>query len=171
VNHIWAVPGVQTESKRVPKPVLQALVLADNVYQDKFTGKKVIAGTFNQLGFFESKAASPTPEESPGKLRPLAPHEVRRVGSPTAYISLTEIREPVELELRYVDLSNNAVLLAANLRAACDNPLNTVEAIVPLPPLPTPHAGGYALELLWDNELLGSLRITAVESPETPEGK
>jgi hypothetical protein len=147
------------------------LVLADSVYQDKFTGKKVIAGTFNQVGFFKSKAAPPAPEESSGKMRPLAPHEVRWMGSPTAYVSLTELRGLVELELRYVDLSDNAVLLAANIRAACDNPLNTVEAIVPLPPLPTPHAGGYALELLWDNELLGSLRITAVESPETPEGR
>ena len=31
------------------KPVLQALVLADHVYVDAETGKKIIAGTFNEL--------------------------------------------------------------------------------------------------------------------------
>ena len=36
----------------MPKPLLQALILADHVYQDAQTGKKVIAGTFNQLFFF-----------------------------------------------------------------------------------------------------------------------
>ena len=36
----------------MPKPVLQALVLADHVYQDKTTGKMVIAGTFNRLHVF-----------------------------------------------------------------------------------------------------------------------
>jgi hypothetical protein len=32
------------------KPVLQAMVLADNVYQDRLTGKFIIAGTFSRLG-------------------------------------------------------------------------------------------------------------------------
>lgn len=31
------------------KPVLQALILAEKIYEDKKTGKKVLAGTFNSL--------------------------------------------------------------------------------------------------------------------------
>ena len=34
----------------MPRPVLQAMVLADNVYQDRTTGKFIIAGTFSRLG-------------------------------------------------------------------------------------------------------------------------
>ena len=30
-------------------PIVQAILLADHVYQDRETGKYVIAGTFNQL--------------------------------------------------------------------------------------------------------------------------
>lgn len=33
----------------MPKPVLQAMVLADHVYQDNTTGKFIIAGTFTRL--------------------------------------------------------------------------------------------------------------------------
>ena len=33
----------------MPKPVLQAMVLADHVYQDSTTGKFIIAGTFTRL--------------------------------------------------------------------------------------------------------------------------
>ena len=35
----------------MPKPVLQAMVLADHVYQDRQTGKYIIAGTFSQIIF------------------------------------------------------------------------------------------------------------------------
>jgi len=48
-----------------------------------------------------------------------------------------------------------------------DDPLKTVEAILPVPPLPTPHPGVYALELYCDDESLGALRVTAVETPHS----
>jgi len=151
----------------VLKPTLQALLLADHVYQDKDTGKKIIAGTFNVLHVSPRKPTSgDAPQPAEGQ-RQMSVKEVRKVGSPTAFISLTEIREPTELELRYIDLSNNVVLIGAKLQVICRDPLSTVEAIVSLPPLPAPHPGVYALELLWNDELMGSLRITAVDTSDS----
>ena len=48
------------------------------------------------------------------------------------------------------------------MEVACDDPLATVELVLPVPPLPrTP--GHYALELLYKNELIGSHRVTVQE--------
>lgn len=151
----------------MPKPVLQALLLADHVYQDKDTGKKVIAGTFNQLNLSKLKAAPKNAEPTAGGPRQLSPAEVTRPGSPSAFISLTDVRGPTDLELRYVDLADNGVLLMLKFRVESDDPLKTVEAILPVPPLPTPRPGVYALELFCNDEPLGSLRVTAVEMPHS----
>ena len=203
----------------MPKPLLQALLLADHVYQDRDTGKKVIAGTFNQLHLTKAKpapketeppaagpaggqGAAPAGEPAPGPGSAAGPGagpgdgpgagpsggpaggvaggpgkgpakgpriipagQVSRVGSPTAFISLTDIRGTVQLELRYVDLADNEVLLKAPLQIQSDDPLRTIEAVIAVPPLPVPHPGVYALELLCDDEPLGSLRVTVVETP------
>lgn len=143
----------------VLKPTVQALILADYVYQDKQTGKKVIAGTFNRLVLRKKKATGDVAEEVERKTW----DEVRETGSPFAFISLTDVRSPVDLELRYVNLSDNRVLLQTSFKATCHDPLQTLEAVVPVPRLPIPAPGTYALELLHDNEILGALRITAVE--------
>ena len=45
-------------------PVLQALVVADRVYEDKGTGKKIIAGTFSRL-FFKKPAPAGQPIQIP----------------------------------------------------------------------------------------------------------
>jgi hypothetical protein len=162
----------------MPKPVLQALVLADHVYQDKSTGKMVIAGTFRQFnivklrppsGDSEKPAQDSGPQDagqSSGELHKLSAQQICRVGSPWVYVSLTELRGAVPLELRYVDLRDNTVLLRAELSVnSSNNPLDTTELAVQFPPLPIPHLGTYALELLFENELLGSHRVTVSEMP------
>ena len=183
----------------MPKPVLQALVLADHIYQDKITGKKIIAGTFNRVCFtrikrppeqpgvesefgeipasspFQSTSESTIPSSSslppsstppPSGARRMTAADVQKAGSPYAFISLTDVHGPTPLEMRYRDLSNGAVLFGISFSVASDDPLDTVEAVVPVPPLPTPHAGVFALELLAENELLGALRITTVDNSE-----
>jgi hypothetical protein len=55
----------------MPKPVLQAMVLADNVYQDRTTGKFIIAGTFSRLGI--TRRLTPPPTMPPGSFPPAAP--------------------------------------------------------------------------------------------------
>jgi hypothetical protein len=83
-----------------------------------------------------------------------------KAGSPSAYISMTEVIGEMPFVLRYVDLQDNNVLMKCDFKVACKDPLETVEIAVPLPELPTPHQGVYALELLCGDELMGSMRVT-----------
>lgn len=156
----------------MPKPMLQALVLADHIYQDKATGKMVVAGTFNRLNVFTGQPPQQGPPK-PDQLRKLGFREICKVGSPWAYISLTELHGTVPLQLRYVDLNDNAVLVRVELSVKSGSPLDTVEVAVQLPVLPTPHAGTYALELLSGNEPVGSHRVTvaAMPPPDQPPGE
>lgn len=122
-------------------PILQALVIADQIYIDARSGKKVIAGTFNQLW---------------------APKFPASLGRTTfAYICMTEVQDSVSVELRYVDLKSNEVLFRNEpVSVNSEDPLTSTEMVVELPPLPMPHEGTYAFELYASDERLGALRIT-----------
>jgi hypothetical protein len=80
-------------------------------------------------------------------------------GSPFAYLSLTEIRGPNAFILELINLSDDSQLFRSDLRVDCPDPLQTVELTVPLPPISPQQAGIYALQLLHNNEILGSLRL------------
>lgn len=68
-------------------------------------------------------------------------NNVRQVGSPYAYISLREVRGRIPLEFRLVSLDSNEVLFrAARIEVACDDPLRTVELVLPVPLLPKSRA-------------------------------
>lgn len=128
------------------KPVLQALILADHIYQDAGSGKRIIAGTFNRL-----------------RVDTVPCH----FGVVTwAYICLTEVRGEIQLELRYVDLKDHKVLLhLEGLKVKHDNPLGNVEVVLPIPGFPVPHEGVYAFEVHWAGEMLGFLRIEVSTAP------
>ena len=126
------------------KPILKALLLADHVYEDRATGKKIIAGTLNTAAVSEVELPA------------------------YAYISLTEVHGTARLRLKHTDLSDGEPLLEFEIGITGSDPLTIIELVVPFTPLPTPHAGYYALEL-WvqeqgDMELLGSHRFRAIES-------
>lgn len=125
-------------------PKLQALVLADHVYIDAQSGKKIIAGTFNTL------RAKKIPSI---------------FGQATqAFVSVTNIHGAIEFVLRYVDLEDNSVLFESQpIKVDCDNPLSTVDFVVPLPPLPMPHEGVFAFEVYSGAHLLGWLRLTVAK--------
>lgn len=143
------------------KPVLQALIIADHVYIDANTGKKVIAGTFSRLWFRRKpKPQEPVDEEGGRQVKAI---DVSHVGSPYLYINLTDLRGKVPLTVRYVDLENNKVLLKAEFTVSGNDPLQNHEVVLNLPPLPTEKEGAHALELLSDDEPLGSLRILVTE--------
>ena len=148
------------------KPVLQALLLAERVYQDAITRKKVIAGTFNTLQF-SHKLGTPKEVEIDGVKRLTVPGGMD-AGSPCAFVSLTEVRGKVACILRYVDLQEDKPRLECKFEIHATNPLQTVEVVIPMPKLPVDKAGIFALELLCDDEPIGSLRITVVEIKETP---
>src|SRR5207248_4451810 len=77
-------------------------------------------------------------------------------GSPFAYLSLTEVRGANNFVLELVNLADESQLFRSDLRVDCPDPLLTVEMTVPLPPISPPQAGIYALQLLHNNEILGS---------------
>lgn len=123
------------------EPVLQALILADHIYQDKETGKKVIAGTFSQLWSAQF------------------PNTFGR--ATYAYVCLTGLHGQTDLCLRYRDLRTHEVLLESpHIQLNCSDPLQSIELIIVVPPFPMPHEGVYAFELHASGRMLGSVRIS-----------
>jgi hypothetical protein len=149
------------------KPVLQALVVADHVYQD-VTGKKIIAGTFNTLRF--SRKPPVTEIERPDGTKQKVLMGGVQSGSPFAYVSLTDVCDGTKVQVRFVNLSDNAVLFANEVTINNTNRLATIELALPLPRLPIQQSGAYALELVCEGNLLGSYRITAENMDEKSTG-
>lgn len=126
----------------VRKPTLQALVLADQIYVDQMTGKKVIAGVFNKLW---------------------APDFPTTFGQVTwAYICVTDIQGSVPFHLRYTDLQSNEVLMSTHaINVESKDPLASPEFIIQVPGFPMPHPGTYLFEVYAGDEAIGALRISA----------
>jgi hypothetical protein len=143
------------------KPVLQALVVADRIYQDRATGKIIICGTFNKLFFSKQPPAVQAPNEA-GVQQTVVTGGMD-AGSPWAYISLTDVAGQVELLLQFTNLSKNQSIFSTKLQAKAQDRLQTVEIVAPLPKLPIREPGTYALEVLCEGEILGAHRVTAQE--------
>ena len=145
------------------KPVLQALLVADRVYEDRATGKRIVAGIFDKLSF--QKIAQPDAEnvnEPIGQTRLLLGGG--NPGSPYAYISLTAIHGKQRFVVRYVYLNEDRVLFQTGFQVESPSPLETAQIVLPLPTLPIIGAGAYALELLCDDDdPIGSFRILVEE--------
>lgn len=134
---------------RVIKPTLQSFILADHVYVDALTGKKVIAGTFNQL--WSSKF--PT-----------------QLGQTTSvFLTLTNCSGRVEIQLRYVDLADDSVLVKSpTVCIESADRLASQEVVMEVPPLPMPHAGWYVFEAYCDGDRIGSIRMNVGKREEKP---
>lgn len=153
----------------MPKPVLQAMVLADHIYQDRATGKFIIAGTFSTVVFGQSKI-SPAGEFADDPEHLVITGPVTQSGSPYLYLALVEVHGEVPVTLKFVDLSDASVLFEGQLVLAALDPVAVAEYIVPLPPLPATAIGNYSLDLVYDGEILGSWRVSVrkVESSGEP---
>ena len=147
------------------KPALHALLLADHVYTDDTTKKKIVAGIFHNLAIGQLET-SPGPIEGSKKIQ--IPISGQVAGSPFCYISMTEVRGEQPFTLQFVNLSEDKALFQTEFKINCTNPLETIELVFPLPQLPISSAGTYALELLWGQELLGTHRII-VRHVNTPD--
>jgi Family of unknown function (DUF6941) len=121
------------------KPSLQALWLADEVVPNPVDGKVTVSGIFDQI-----TVRPGTDFTSPASL----------------FFALRDVHGKVELTLLYVDLANNEVLVERKLSVQ-GTPLLTTDVCVSLPRIPVPHAGCYAWELHWENEMLGASRLEA----------
>src|SRR5262249_39783098 len=145
----------------MPKPVLQAMVLADHVYREADTGKFLIIGTFGSLTVRRPRQAASSTGQPPSDdgTRTVSSKDVTKAGSPYLYLALTGIHGKVNLELKYIDLSDATVIFEGNIELECPNPLIIAEFNVPLPPLPVRvpiEPGTYSLDLLHDGEILGA---------------
>lgn len=144
------------------KPVLQAIVLAERVYTDEGTGKKIIAGTFNGLlvGRIENKSID-LPDGSKARLI-LGGTDF---GCPSLYISVTDVVEGTELRLEVSDVSKNKVMFGTKFKFSQTDRLATIEIIAPLPPLGQyiREPGIFSFDLIWNGEILGSHRLIVKE--------
>lgn len=144
------------------KPILQALLLADRIYHE-VRGKIIIVGVFNRLMFKkppEPRAEDKAPSEEDEVIKSLA--DVQDAGNPWVYISLTDVKGEIPLELRYESLSGDNVIFRAELSVKSDNPVQTVEIVLPVPRLPT-VVGNFVLDLLYKGESLGCHRVECIE--------
>jgi hypothetical protein len=141
------------------------VVLADRIYEDK-SGKKIIAGTFNQI--LHTRVAMPEPEMPDGSKRLLLPGGTDP-GCPSVYISLTDIVNGTEISLQFVDVSRNNVLFGTAYKIEAHDRLATVEIIAPLPPIfrMLTGDGTFSFDVVWNGEILGSHRlIVKTNDPE-----
>jgi len=130
------------------KPVLQAFIIADDVYQGVNHRKFTIVGTFNMI----TSVKFPTMYQKPTK----------------AYINIAELRNDAEITLRYVDLKDLSVLFESPkfpVKKASNN--RNIEVIIDIPPLPIPHPGTFHLELWIKDDLLSIAKIIVEEHKET----
>lgn len=142
------------------KPVLQALVLAEHIYQD-VSGKKVICGTFNQVRF-STKPLAQQRKTAEGETVRVIPGGVQG-GSPYAYLSLTDVVDETALVFQFVNLTLNQTLFTRRIVIKDVNRLATIELVLPLPHLGISKAGVYAFEIVCEGEIIGSYRISASE--------
>jgi hypothetical protein len=179
MRHPLGLRVAEFETSSVTKPVLQALVLADHVYQDRFTGKWIVCGTFATMVRHRRQGplrvhthlAGPVSELPPeAGPQPVQQGTIGQAGSPFVYLCLTDIHDSAKLELHFVNLRDHKLLVRGDLVVRCPDPLLTIEMGIPLPTvLPMDEDGVYAIELLCEEELLGSWRVSAITKDETTD--
>ncbi len=141
------------------KPVLQAILLADHVYVDKGTGKHIVAGVFDRLSFI--------PKERMEEAEAAKENVVlggMQAGSPWAFLSITDVRGEQGFALRYVFLDDDQVIFQTKFTIKSEDPLKTYRVVAPLPPLPSRRAGTFALEVVWNDEPIGTYRVLVAEA-------
>lgn len=135
-----------TQNADIPVKV-QALLLADRVYEDLLTHNKIIAGTFNQLF-----------------VRGVGPQII--AGTYWLYFGVTQLRGAIPFSIRIVDLADDSTLIQADgFEIRCDDPNRLADMIVQLP-IPAPHPGVFCIEVLNGDVVVGTLRFEIKLHPE-----
>jgi hypothetical protein len=114
------------------KPKVQAILLADHVYKDEFTGKYVVSGIHNTYLLNPNARPDRVPEDGSAAI----PMDMHRAGAPYAYVNLTEFNGKFDFQLRYVSLKDNEVLMTFGFGAKHYDPLLNVQLVFPVPSVP-----------------------------------
>ena len=125
-------------------PTLVSLLICDQVIDDKLSNKKSAIGIFNTV----LVAKCPT-----------------SINQMAILASVTEIVGKVEMELRLVRDSDDAVLFSGRGAVEAPNPLAVVDLLFAMQGVRVPEAGQYAFELLSEGEILGRRRFQVIVRP------
>ena len=128
-------------------PTLVSILICDQVIDDKLSNKKSAIGIFNTI------------------LVPKLPTALHQIA---LLASVTEIVGRVELEMRLVRDSDNAVLFSGRGAVDAPNPLAVVDLLFAMQGVHIPDAGQYAFELLSAGAILGRRRFQVIIRPPTP---
>jgi len=121
-------------------PTVKAMVVADEIYTDATTGKRIICGTFSQIRAIQIPGVF-------GK-------------ASYVFILLSDGLGEGTLRLRFVHLASNMMLLQSPpLALEFKDPLAVHDIVMQIPPFPLTEEGFYGLECWIDDNLIGSVRL------------
>jgi hypothetical protein len=131
------------------KPLPLALLLADQVYQDRESGKWVVAGIFSSIGF----------RALPGVQNTMS-----------VFFQVTNISAPVELRLRVEHADGDATVLDVGGPIRARDPLEVISSRIVLRNVPFQKQGKYWVQLLSGQEILTQvpLHVSLVSPPAPP---
>jgi hypothetical protein len=135
------------EPRDAAPPTMVALMICDQVIDDRVSSKKSAIGLFNMV---------------------MVPAVPTRVHQMSVMASLTEITAPTMIQMRLVRDSDNEVVFSTQGRVDAPHPLATVDLIFAMQGLVLPNAGQYAFEILAGQEILGRRRFQVVLPSEPP---
>ena len=88
---------------------------------------------------------------------------VSSAGSPYLYFALTGMHGNIPLKVCFVDLANSNNLFEIAFGVTSADPVAVSEYVIPMPRLPITGPGTFSLDLLYDDELIGSWRLFVAE--------
>jgi hypothetical protein len=135
------------EHRTSAAPTLVSFLICDQVIDDKLSNKKSAIGIFNTI------------------LVPKVPAVIHQMA---ILASVTEISGRVELEIRLVRDTDNAVLFSGKGNVEAPNPLAIVDLLFAMQGVQIPAAGQYAFEILSGAALLGRRRFQVWVRPPGP---
>lgn len=115
------------------RPVPLSLLVAERIYQDRETGKWVVAGIFSNI----NAPALPVTQDT---------LEI--------FFQITNISQPVDLHLKLEHAESESVLLDVGGKVQSHSPLEVIHQRIVLRRVPFNRSGKYWVQLVSDNEII-----------------
>lgn len=126
------------------KPIVTAIIICDNVYQDKFTNKTVLSGIFTNI---------------------VALNFPTQHGNLGLYIALSDVATAgrVQVVLRNIENESISIPIPPLEVKKPSSRFDTVEVIANLSGIPIPCEGKYAFVVHWNDSCLFEKRINVLK--------